>query len=49
VGVTLIDGGTQRLHRIIGYGNATWMINTGCRVDARRGLEMGLRDADIVL
>jgi len=23
-GVTLIDGGTQRLPRIVGYGNAMW-------------------------
>jgi enoyl-CoA hydratase len=41
-GVTLIDGGTQRLPRIIGYGNAMWMISTGYRVDAQRALQLGL-------
>jgi enoyl-CoA hydratase len=41
-GVTLIDGGTQRLPRIVGYGNAMWIISTGLRVDATRALAMGL-------
>jgi enoyl-CoA hydratase/carnithine racemase len=38
----LIDGGTQRLPRIIAYGNAMWMINTGSRIGAERALQMGL-------
>jgi enoyl-CoA hydratase len=41
-GVTLIDGGTQRLPKIIGYGNAMWMVNTGYRINASRALEIGL-------
>jgi enoyl-CoA hydratase/carnithine racemase len=41
-GVTLIDGGTQRLPRVVGYGNALWMVTTGCRVDAERAFQMGL-------
>lgn len=41
-GVTLIDGGTQRLPQIVGYGNAMWLICTGCRIDARRAFQIGL-------
>ena len=41
-GVTLIDGATQRLPRIVGLGNALWMINTGYRVTCERAFEMGL-------
>jgi enoyl-CoA hydratase len=41
-GVTLIDGGTQRLPRLVGYGNAVWMVETGCRIDAEHALRIGL-------
>jgi enoyl-CoA hydratase len=41
-GVTLIDGGTQRLPRIVGYGNAMWLICTGRRIDAQRAFQIGL-------
>lgn len=41
-GVTLIDGGTQRLPRIVGYGNAMWIVNTGARIGAERALQIGL-------
>jgi enoyl-CoA hydratase len=41
-GVPLIDGGTQRLARIVGYSNAMWIISTGYRVGAERAFQMGL-------
>jgi enoyl-CoA hydratase/carnithine racemase len=41
-GVTLIDGGTQRLPRIVGYGNAMWLVCTGGRIDAQRAFQIGL-------
>src|SRR5437868_101981 len=41
-GVPLIDGGTQRLPRIVGLGRALDLILTGRMVDAREGLAMGL-------
>jgi enoyl-CoA hydratase len=41
-GVPFIDGGTQRFPRIMGQGNALWMIETGVRIDARRALTIGL-------
>ena len=41
-GVPLIDGGTQRLPRIVGLGNALYLIETGVRIDAGTALRMGL-------
>jgi enoyl-CoA hydratase len=41
-GVPLIDGGTQRLPRIVGLGNALYLIETGALVDAHQALRMGL-------
>ncbi|MGM0571922.1 MAG: crotonase/enoyl-CoA hydratase family protein [Pseudomonadota bacterium] len=41
-GVPLIDGGTVRLPRIVGHGNAMDMILTGRPVDAHEAKAMGL-------
>ena len=41
-GVPFIDGGTQRFPRIMGQGNALWMIETGVRIDAARAQAIGL-------
>jgi len=41
-GVPFTDGGTQRFPRIVGQGNALWLIQTGIRFDARRALSLGL-------
>ncbi len=41
-GVPLIDGGTQRLPRIVGLGNALYLIETGVRIDAATASRMGL-------
>ena len=41
-GVPLVDGGTQRLPRIVGLGNALYLIETGVMIDAARALRIGL-------
>lgn len=41
-GVPLVDGGTQRLPRIVGMGNALYLIETGVMIDAQQALRMGL-------
>ncbi len=41
-GVPLIDGGTQRLPRVVGLGRALDLILTGRTVDAAEALGMGL-------
>lgn len=40
-GVPYTDGGTQRFARIMGMGNALYMLTTGARIDATRALQMG--------
>lgn len=40
-GVPYTDGGTQRFARIVGLGNALYLLETGVRIDARRAYEMG--------
>ena len=41
-GVPLLDGGTQRLPRIVGLGNALYLIETGVLIDAEHAWRMGL-------
>lgn len=41
-GVPHVDGGTQRLPRIVGLGAALYLLQTGVRIDASRALAMGL-------
>ena len=41
-GVPLIDGGTQRLPRVVGLGRALDLILTGRMIDAKEALGMGL-------
>jgi enoyl-CoA hydratase len=41
-GVPWVDGGTQRMTRRIGIGNALYILETGQEVDADRALAMGL-------
>ncbi len=40
-GVPYTDGGTQRFPRILGTGNALYMLLTGARFDARHAFEIG--------
>jgi len=41
-GIPLVDGGTQRLPRIVGLGNALYLIETGVLIDADQALRIGL-------
>lgn len=41
-GIPLIDGGTQRLPKIIGLGNALYLIQTGIVIGAEHALDVGL-------
>lgn len=41
-GVPWVDGGTQRMTRRIGMGNALYVMESGERIDAFRALGMGL-------
>jgi enoyl-CoA hydratase len=40
-GVPYVDGGTQRFARIMGTGNALYLLETGMRIGVRRAQQMG--------
>jgi enoyl-CoA hydratase len=40
--VPRVDGGTQRLPRLVGHRNAMYLIVTGALIDAKMALRMGL-------
>ncbi|HEY4026166.1 MAG TPA: enoyl-CoA hydratase-related protein, partial [Candidatus Dormibacteraeota bacterium] len=40
-GIPFTDGGTQRFSRIVGQGNALWLMETGIRIDVHRALAIG--------
>jgi enoyl-CoA hydratase len=40
-GIPLIDGGTQQLTRIVGLGNALYLIETGVRIDVHQARALG--------
>ena len=40
-GVPYTDGGTQRFARIMGLGNALYLLETGMRIDAAKAYEFG--------
>jgi enoyl-CoA hydratase len=41
-GVPLVDGGTQRLPKIVGMANALYLIDTGAQINAQTAQRMGL-------
>lgn len=41
-GLSLADGGTQRLPRVVGIGNALYLIETGVEISAHHAYTMGL-------
>jgi len=41
-GISLVDGGTQRLRSVLGVGNALYLLDTGARVDTAWALRNGL-------
>jgi enoyl-CoA hydratase len=41
-GVPLVDGGTQRLPKIVGLANALYLIDTGAQINAQTAQRMGL-------